>query len=62
MGLPGRWPIPVMPINGRDLIAGGLEAGPDVGHTLRRLENWWIQSDFKPGRDELLKQIEIRER
>ena len=55
--LPDRWPIPAMPVSGRDLIAAGMNPGPEIGVTLRRLEDWWVASDFKPGKDELLKRI-----
>ena len=55
--LPDRWSIPALPVSGRDLIAAGLKAGPELGATLRRLEDWWIASDFKAGRDALLKRI-----
>jgi poly(A) polymerase len=61
LGLPGRWPIPAMPLNGNDLLAAGIRAGPDLGNTLRRLEDWWIQSDFKPDRHGLLKRLKERE-
>jgi len=53
-----RWPIPSLPVTGKDLLAAGLKAGPELGETLRRLEEGWIHADFKPGRDALLKQIE----
>ena len=58
LGLPGRWPIPKFPVTGRDLAAKGMAPGPDMGETLRRLEDWWIASDFKLGKDELLKRIQ----
>ena len=52
--LPDRWTVPALPITGHDLIAAGVAPGPEVGHTLRRLEDWWLASDFKPRKDELL--------
>lgn len=55
--LPDRWPIPVMPVSGRDLIAAGVTAGPDLGLQLRQLEDWWVASDFKSGKTELLKRV-----
>jgi poly(A) polymerase len=57
--LADRWSIPAMPINGKDLIALGLKPGPELGETLRRLKDWWMQSDFKPDRNALLKRIEM---
>jgi poly(A) polymerase len=55
--LPDRWPIPALPVAGKDLIAAGMAPGPEIGDTLRRLEDWWVASDFKPGKDELLQRI-----
>lgn len=55
--LPDRWEVPVLPVTGRDLIAAGMQPGPDMGLTLRRLEDWWVASDFKPGKQELLDRI-----
>jgi poly(A) polymerase len=55
--LPGRWPIPSLPVAGRDLLAAGMSAGPEIGVMLKALEDWWVASDFEPGRDELLKRL-----
>lgn len=57
MRLPGRWKIPSLPVSGRDLIEAGMAPGPDMGIALKRLEDWWVASDFKPGKDELLKRL-----
>lgn len=54
--LPDRWPLPHLPVNGHDMIAAGL-AGPEIGETLRRLEDWWMASDFKPAREQLLQRV-----
>ena len=55
--LPDRWPIPSLPVSGRDLLASGMSPGPEIGVMLRRLEDWWVASDFQPSRDELLKRL-----
>ena len=55
--LASRWPVPAMPVTGRDLIECGMAPGPDLGQALQRLEDWWVASDFKPDRQELLKHI-----
>ena len=55
--LADRWTIPTLPVSGRDLIAAGMSPGPDMGTALKRLEDWWVASDFKPGKDELLKRL-----
>ncbi len=53
-GLPDDWPVPTFPVTGRDLQAAGFAAGPGMGEALRKLEDWWIASDFKPAREDLL--------
>jgi tRNA nucleotidyltransferase/poly(A) polymerase len=55
LSLPERWPIPVFPLTGEDLLGQGFERGPRLGETLRRLESEWIASDFSLSRDDLLK-------
>ena len=55
--LPDRWPIPSLPVAGRDLLSAGMSPGPEIGVMLKRLEDWWVASDFQPGRDELLKRL-----
>lgn len=44
--LPGRWPIPELPVRGADLVALGIPPGPRVGAILKAFENWWISADF----------------
>lgn len=51
------WQSPVFPLSGQDLIAAGIAPGPAVGQKLRELENHWIDSGFKTGRNDLLKLI-----
>ncbi|MCB1378915.1 MAG: CCA tRNA nucleotidyltransferase [Alphaproteobacteria bacterium] len=55
--LADRWPVPALPVSGHDLINHGIAPGPAVGQTLRQLEDWWVASDFRPGRDELLQRL-----
>lgn len=55
--LPERWPVPKFPLSGRDLIVAGLKPGPTLGEHLQRLEDWWLASDFEPGKAELLERI-----
>lgn len=57
LALPERWPTPKLPVSGRDLLQGGLAPGPQIGETLKRLEDWWVASDFKPGKEDLLARI-----
>jgi poly(A) polymerase len=55
--LPDRWSVPSLPVSGRDLIDIGMKPGPDMGTALRRMEDWWVASDFKPDRMELLERL-----
>jgi poly(A) polymerase len=57
LGLPQRWPIPAMPVSGGDLLALGMDPGPEIGVTLKRLEDWWVASGFTPGKQDLLKRL-----
>jgi poly(A) polymerase len=55
--LPDRWQVPAMPVNGGDLITAGMKPGPAMGRVLRRLEDHWIATDFKAGKNDLLRQL-----
>lgn len=57
LDLPERWDIPVLPVSGGDLLAAGMNPGPEIGVTLRRLEDWWVASGFTPGKQDLLKRL-----
>jgi poly(A) polymerase len=52
-----HWNPPVFPVNGDDLSARGLQPGPGMGKMLQQLEDWWVASDFKPSKDELLARV-----
>lgn len=54
------WPRPEFPLRGRDALALGLKAGPQVGDMLGELELWWIARDFRPSRGDLLERLEWR--
>lgn len=45
------------PVKGSDLIARGIPAGPEIGKTLRALEQRWIKEEGAPSRDELLASV-----
>ena len=48
------WERPVLPVQGRDLVEGGMEPGRAVGQRLKALEARWIESGFALKKDELL--------
>ncbi len=41
---------PVFPLRGRDALALGLPAGPQVGRLIDAVERWWIDGDFRADR------------
>jgi poly(A) polymerase len=51
------WKKPDLPIDGRDVMAKGIDEGPKIGTTLRALEEEWIEADFAPDRRALLKRL-----
>jgi poly(A) polymerase len=55
--LPNEWEMPVFPVTGSDILATGIEAGPQVGETLKALEDWWVAGGFMASRDELLARL-----
>ncbi len=46
--------IPKLPVKGADLLAKGMQAGRALGAELKRLEQHWLEHDFKPNKNELL--------
>ncbi len=48
---------PRLPVQGKDILALGIEEGPEVGIMLRKVENWWLDNDFTPNRVECLDKI-----
>jgi tRNA nucleotidyltransferase/poly(A) polymerase len=54
LSLPERWTAPRFSLAGRDLMAIGLPAGPELGRRLADAEARWIASDFTLTKAELL--------
>ena len=54
-GEPGKaaslagWRAPQLPIGGGMLIARGINEGPAVARTLRRIEDRWVEAGFPHG-------------
>jgi poly(A) polymerase len=57
LALPKRWPVPLFPVSGRDLIELGYTPGPAMGTDLKQLEERWVASDFKPSKQYLLESL-----
>jgi poly(A) polymerase len=53
-------PPPTFPLQGRDLLALGIEAGPRVGELLKEVEAWWIEGDFRADRKACLAEAKRR--
>lgn len=49
------WQRPTLPVGGEDAQDLGIPAGPALGAALRRIEDAWVASDFKLGREACLK-------
>ena len=49
------WQVPSLPISGGNLLALGVQPGPEVGRLLGRLEDAFVDSDFRLDRDALIK-------
>lgn len=52
------WPVPELPIGGRDLLDLGIAKGPQIGAILRELERWWIEQGFRPDRTAMLARMQ----
>jgi len=48
--------VPDFPVTGADLIAKGMNPGPEMGAKLGQLKQQWKQSNFTATKDELLKE------
>lgn len=46
------------PLRGRDLRARGIATGPEIGHLLKALEDWWDEEDCRPDRRACLAKLE----
>jgi poly(A) polymerase len=41
-----RWRAPDLPVRGADVLALGVEAGPEVGRVMAAFETWWIGEGY----------------
>ena len=49
--------VPIFPLRGKDIVNRGINSDKEIGATLHKLEQIWIDSDFNLTRDELLNKI-----
>ena len=52
--------LPEFPVSGADVLAFGLEPGPQVGLLLRQLRKWWAAGAFAATRGEALAELRRR--
>lgn len=49
-----EWPVPVLPVNGDDLIHAGIKPGPEIGRRLGIMKNKWAQTGYTASKQELM--------
>lgn len=49
-----KWRAKKFPLRGVDLLAIGFTPGPNLGATLRAVETWWIEKNFRPTKKQCL--------
>ncbi len=54
------WTPRRFPLNGSDVLALGVQPGPQVGDLLEAVETWWIERDFAPDRKACLAELSRR--
>lgn len=52
------WSPVALPVTGRDLAARGVPQGTGMGDLLRRLDAWWEERDYRPGRAACLAELD----
>ncbi len=55
-----NWQVPVFPLKGADVVARGVEAGPEVGAVLAEIEADWISARFAWDRARCLVELDER--
>jgi poly(A) polymerase/tRNA nucleotidyltransferase (CCA-adding enzyme) len=50
---------PVFPLQGRDIMALGVEAGPRVGEVLRQVYVWWMADGCKAGAEACRERVRL---
>lgn len=49
-----EWTIPTLPVTGKDLIAAGVEPGPDFGRILSEIKKRWVKSNYTLDKEALM--------
>ncbi len=59
LALAETWKAPKFPLRGRDALGLGLAPGAEVGRLLKRVEQWWIDGDFRADRDAAMAHLKL---
>lgn len=51
------WQPVELPVRGADCLELGVPRGPAIGRSLAKVETWWEDRDYRPGRDECLERL-----
>jgi poly(A) polymerase len=49
-----EWTPPLFPLTGNDLRGRGIPEGKQLGETLKQLEEYWEDKDYRPDKKALL--------
>ena len=53
-------PPPDFPVSGKDLLKIGLKEGKELGDTLSKIRDWWINKNCKPTQSECLDKVKSK--
>lgn len=53
------WVPPQFPLTGEDIIAAGVQEGPEIGEILEDVEEWWVEQAFRPDREGCLDRLRL---
>nr|XP_054766191.1 LOW QUALITY PROTEIN: CCA tRNA nucleotidyltransferase 1, mitochondrial-like [Lytechinus pictus] len=51
------WDVAKFPVTGKDLLAAGVPKGKGFGDVMEQVRQWWMDSDFKANKEELLERL-----
>ena len=56
LNFPSCWSPPIFPLSGSDALILGFK-GKSVGQSLKKVEDWWIENEFSPSKEECLLEL-----
>lgn len=52
------WDVAKFPLSGKDLLAAGVPKGRGLGGVMETVRQWWMDSDYKATKEELLERLQ----